>query len=392
MIMTATSPTEDVSPLFQPLTIRGLTINNRIVMAPMTRSFSPNGVPGPDVAGYYRRRAEGGTGLITTEAIGCDHPAALGDAGLGESDLPELAGEEAIAGWKHVVDEVHRCGGKIIPQFWHQGPMRIQASSRHPETASIGPSGIWGPLGRLTSTDPRYFPKPDDPQQPPMTEEQIEDVLEGFVRVAKNAMDIGFDGVALHGGHGYLIDTFFWAETNLRTDRWGGNRRQRMTFGVELVKRIRAAIGETKPIFFRFSQWKQQDFRAKLAETPQELEDVLGPLSDAGVDLFDASVRYFNTPAFEGSDLSLAGWAKKITGKLSSAVGGIGVGKGMYDTVNQGTVAINNLSLVMERFNRGEFDVISVGRAMLNDPDWAHNARQGLPFKDYDLSSLDVLT
>ena len=90
----------DVEPLFAPLRVRGLELPNRIVMAPMTRNFSPGGVPGADVAAYYRRRAEGGTGLLITEGVGIDHPAALGDAGLGESNLPHLYGDEALAGWK----------------------------------------------------------------------------------------------------------------------------------------------------------------------------------------------------------------------------------------------------------------------------------------------------
>jgi 2,4-dienoyl-CoA reductase-like NADH-dependent reductase (Old Yellow Enzyme family) len=92
--------TIDVEPLFTPLRVRGLDLANRIVMAPMTRNFSPAGVPGADVAAYYRRRAEGGTGLLITEGVGVDHPAALGDAGLGESNLPHLFGEAALAGWK----------------------------------------------------------------------------------------------------------------------------------------------------------------------------------------------------------------------------------------------------------------------------------------------------
>jgi len=391
--MTENEPTiEELIPLFEPLTIRNTTLPNRVAMAPMTRSFCPNGVPGEDVAGYYRRRAENDTGLIVTEAIGADHPSALGDAGLGETDLPEMADPLSIAGWKNVAEQVHQCGAKIIPQLWHQGPMRIQSSSRHPNSPSISPSGVWGPLGRMTSTHPRYIPKTAGPQTPPMSDEEVEDVIESFVRVAHNAMSAGFDGIALHGAHGYLIDTFFWDETNLRTDRWGGDQRNRMNFGVELVRRIRAAIGEEKPIFFRFSQWKQQDFKAKLAQTPDELETILGPLSDAGVDLFDASVRYFNTPPFPGSDLSLAGWAKKLTGKLTGAVGGIGVGKGVYDTEAQSTVAVNNLPLLMERFNRGEFDLVSVGRALLNDPAWTRKARTGQPFSNYDIKTMDYLS
>src|SRR5205823_4076329 len=118
----------DVEPLFRPLALRGLQLGNRIVMAPMTRSFSPGGVPGEDVAAYYRRRAEGGTGLLITEGVGIAHASALGDAGLGENDLPHLYGDAALAGWKRVVDAVHAAGGAIVPQLWHQGVLREPGS------------------------------------------------------------------------------------------------------------------------------------------------------------------------------------------------------------------------------------------------------------------------
>ena len=143
----------DVEPLFKPLQVRGLSLANRIVMAPMTRNFSPRGVPGDDVAAYYRRRAEGGTGLLITEGVGIDHPAALGDAGLGENNLPHLYGDEALAAWKRVVDGVHRAGGKIVPQLWHQGVMREPGTGPHPEAPSARPSGLWGPQGRPGSLD-----------------------------------------------------------------------------------------------------------------------------------------------------------------------------------------------------------------------------------------------
>ena len=165
-----------------------------------------------------------------------------------------------------------------------------------------------------------------------MTEQDIADVIAAYARSAVRARDAGFDGIAIHGAHGYLIDTFFWAETNQRTDRWGGAVANRTRFGAEVVRAIRAAIGPELPIFFRFSQWKQQDFRARLATTPQELEQLLGPIADAGVDVFDGSVRYFDRAEFEGSPLNLSGWAKKLTGKLAMAVGGIGLDRGMYDS------------------------------------------------------------
>ncbi|MET0375883.1 MAG: hypothetical protein ABW128_16705, partial [Rhizorhabdus sp.] len=141
-------------PLYQPLTVRGMTVRNRIVMAPMTRGFSPGGVPGPDVAAYYARRAEGDCGLIVTEGVAVDHPTALGDAGLDEKNVPYMAGDAVLAGWRNVVDEVHAAGCKIVVQLWHQGVLRKPGTGPNPEIASVSPSGLWGPLGRQSSIAP----------------------------------------------------------------------------------------------------------------------------------------------------------------------------------------------------------------------------------------------
>ena len=381
----------DVEPLFQPLQVRGLTLPNRIVMAPMTRNFSPRGVPGEDVAAYYRRRAEGGTGLIITEGVGVDHPAALGDAGLGENNLPHLYGDEALAGWKRVVESVHRAGGKIVPQLWHQGVMRDPGTGPHPEAHSVRPSGLWGPAGRTSSIDPGYIARVQAPTQP-MSESEIQDVIDAYGRSARHARELGFDGVAVHGAHGYLIDTFLWDETNRRTDSWGGDRRARTRFAAEVVRAIRREAGEALPIFFRFSQWKQQDFKARLAATPGELEEVLGPVSDAGVDVFDGSVRYFDRPEFEGSPLNLSGWARKITGKLAMAIGGIGLDRGFYESKRDGRAGgSDNIELLMTRFGRGEFDLVAVGRALLNEPGWAHTLRRGGELPAFDEARLKEL-
>ncbi len=376
-------------PLYQPLTVRGMTVRNRIVMAPMTRGFSPAGAPGPDVAAYYARRAEGDCGLIVTEGVAVDHPAALGDAGLDEKDVPYMAGDAVLAGWRNVVDAVHAADCRIVAQLWHQGVLRKPGTGPSPDVASVSPSGVWGPLGRQSSIAPESIPA--DPQVgDPMTEAQIEEASDAFVRCARNAIAVGFDGIALHGGHGYLIDNFLWEGTNKRDDRWGGDRARRGAFAVEIVRRIRAAIGEEYPIFFRFSQWKQQDFRATLADTPEELAEVLRPLADAGVDVFDASVRYFNKAAFEGSPLSLAGWAKALTGKCSMAVGGIGINQGVYDTAKT-MAAVDNVELLLDRFERGEFDFVAVGRAMLGDAQWARKARSGEAIRAFDATA-DIRT
>ncbi|MBU3993483.1 MAG: 12-oxophytodienoate reductase [Alphaproteobacteria bacterium] len=368
-------------PLFTPLSVGNLTLRNRLVMSPMTRGFSPDGVPPEFAPDYYGRRAENEIGLIVTEGIGVDHPAALGDSTGTGWDYPDLHGDAALAGWKKVVDRVHAAGSAIFPQLWHHGGLRLEGTGRHPEAISVRPSGNWGP-------EPGPFQPPHYREQittmtRPITESEIADLIAGFARSAANAMKVGFDGIALHGAHGYMIDTFFWDVTNQRTDRWGGpSLRERAAFGVELVKAVRAEAGNT-PIMFRFSQWKLHDYDAYLAETPQELEELLGPLTDAGVDIFDASTRKFAVPAFDGSPLTLAGWAKKITGKPTMAVGGVTLATDLQSSFIDGSPAEDNLPAVRERIAGGEFDLIGIGRSLLTNPDWGTRVRLGQPLKSF---------
>ncbi|MFP5306167.1 MAG: 12-oxophytodienoate reductase, partial [Gammaproteobacteria bacterium] len=349
------------------------------------------GVPGADVAAYYRRRAEGGTGLIITEGVGVEHPAALGDAGLDERDIPVLHGDAALAAWKHVVDEVHAAGGVIFPQLWHMGVMRLPGTGPQPQAPSCRPSGLWGPPGRMNTLDAGYVQRVRADTSP-MTESEIGDVIAAYARSAANAKRIGFDGIALHGGHGYLIDSFLWDETNRRSDAWGGDRARRSRFAVEVVRAIRTAVGPDLPISLRFSQWKQQDFKARLAQTPQELEEILLPIAQAGCDLFEASQRYYNRAEFEGSPMNLAGWARKLTGKPTMAVGGVGLNMGHYDTMAGKTAsAVVDFDPLMERFESGEFDLVEVGRALLNDAQWTRKLRDGGEFRPFDKSALETL-
>lgn len=380
------SAVDVVAPFFEPFALRSMTVPNRFAMAPMTREFSPGGVPGADVAEYYRKRAAGGVGLIVTEGVGIDQPAAVDGTGV-----PHMYGEAALAGWRQVVDAVHREGAVIVPQLWHQGVLRNPARSARPDVAGLRPSGLWGTPG-LTSYEDEYVAQMQAPTMP-MTDEDIADTIAAYARSAKNAIDVGFDGIAIHGAHGYLIDTFFWPDTNRRTDRWGGDARARAEFGVEVTKAIRHEIGEEKPIIFRFSQHKQQDYKARFAETPEELGITLGALADAGVDMFDSSSRRFNVPIFEGSELTQAGWARKLTGKPSMTVGGIGLNNWLQDTFKgRGeTLAVNNLDEVRRLYDRGMFDMIAVGRALISDPEWVQKARSGAPFTPYDATCLGRL-
>jgi 2,4-dienoyl-CoA reductase-like NADH-dependent reductase (Old Yellow Enzyme family) len=169
----------NVDALFTPFTFKGLTLENRIAMAPMTREFSPDGVPTEDVAGYYRRRAEGGTGLIITEGTTIDDPVAT----MGKN-IPQIHGEKPLLGWENTVQQVHAAGGKIMPQLWHVGMARNPDNAPHPELPSVGPSGLLKPGKQVAE---------------PMTIEQIENVIGGFASAAADAMRVGFDGVEIHG-------------------------------------------------------------------------------------------------------------------------------------------------------------------------------------------------
>ena len=379
-----------IEPLLSPFALRGMALANRIAMAPMTRYFSPGGVPGDEVPGYYRRRAERGVGLVVTEGIGVAHPVSVDHPGV-----PLLHGDAAIARWSEIVDGVHAGGAKILPQLWHQGAMwNVEYAGDPRGMEAVRPSGIWGPADGVISISETSRDTAAATETRPMSDEDIQDVIDAYGVSARNAIAAGFDGIAIHAAHGYLIDTFFWHETNRRVDRFGGDHKARATFGAEVVKTIRRMIGDDMPIVLRFSQFKMQDYRARLAENPDELAQLLAPLADAGVDMFDGSQRYFDTPIFDGSPLNLAGWAKRLTGKASMTVGGVGLGRtsGSAKHIDDSQKSTDNLLQLVARFEKGEFDMVAVGRSLLNDPAWLEKAIAGAEFSPFDRANLDRLT
>jgi 2,4-dienoyl-CoA reductase-like NADH-dependent reductase (Old Yellow Enzyme family) len=360
-------------PLFRPFSTKNLSLANRIVMAPMTRSFSPGGVPGADVAAYYRRRAESQVGLIITEGTVIDHPASTNDP-----RVPHFHGEAALAGWARVASEVHAAGGKIMPQIWHVGTVRRMGDRPNPEAPPIGPSGLYKPGVKVVE---------------PMSEAEVAAVIAAYARAAADAKRLGFDGVELHGAHGYLIDQFFWEGTNQRSDRYGGDIVARTRFAVEVIQACRRAVGADFPIVLRYSQWKQQDYGARLVSTPELLARFLAPLVDAGVDVFHCSTRRFWEPEFEGSALNLAGWTKKLTGKPVMTVGSVSLDTDMFAAFRGQGAAVTSIDKLIEMIAREEVDLVAVGRALLVDPAWAAKVHAGrmqdlLPFTAEALRTL----
>jgi 2,4-dienoyl-CoA reductase-like NADH-dependent reductase (Old Yellow Enzyme family) len=352
----------NVAALFTPFRFKSLSLKNRIVMAPMTRCFSPLGVPGDDVAAYYRRRAEGDVGLILSEGTVIDRPASRNDPGI-----PFFHGAAALAGWKQVIDTVHASGGRMGPQIWHTG-------------STVGPQRDWQPPSPVES--PSGLIAPGKPRGVAMTEHDIADTIAAFGRAAGEAKRLGFDIVEIHGAHGYLIDEFFWAGTNQRTDGYGGaSIQQRARFAVEVIRQARAAVGPDFPIIIRVSQWKPQDYAARIAETPAAMSEWLVPLVEAGADILHCSQRRFWEPEFpdiDGKDgLNFAGWAKKLTGAATISVGSVGLSGDFIKAFGGEASTPASLDNLIQRLEREEFDLIAVGRAILGDAAWVTKVRSG---------------
>jgi 2,4-dienoyl-CoA reductase-like NADH-dependent reductase (Old Yellow Enzyme family) len=358
-----TPPLDDLAallaPLHAPFACKSLKAPNRFCMAPMSRYFAPGGVLTDDGAEYYRRRPAAGIGTIITEGTGVaiDHTVAA-------DTVPLFAGNEPLAGWQAAVDAVHAEGGMFVPQLWHVGGCIDFNYPDAPHAELVSPSGFAGP---------------DVPGGRAMTDRDIADTIAAFAESARAAKAIGCDAIELHGAHGYIFDQFFWDKTNLRTDRYGGpDIADRATFAAEVVAACRAAVGDDFAIIFRVSQWKTYDYDVKLARGPDEMHRWLDPLARAGVDIFHASQRRFWEPEYEGDAKNLGGWIKEVTGKPVITVGSIGMDRDLMQDFVEGISSpmLGRLEDLVAMFERGEFDLVALGRVLLADPNWLEKIEQ----------------
>jgi len=372
--------TRDFEGLFQPFQLGNLTLPNRIIFPPMGLEVCEGGVPGDAAADYYARRAAGGASLVITEGVYLDHPSS-GDNPL----LGRFHGQDAFEGWQNVAEKVHAAGGFTVPELWHvglifSGPDLLAGGDIkfRPELGQVSPSGYIAPGKQVCDG---------------MTQAQIDEVIAAYGRGAAKAKELGFDGVEIHGAHGYLPDQFLWKELNHRADKYGGSPRARGKFVAEIITECKRQLDPGMPVILRTSFWKMVDYHARLADSPQELEELLAPAVEAGVDLFDCSQRRFWEPTYEGSDLNLAGWVKKVTGVPTMTVGSIGLDCDLLASLGDGLTANCNLASLdqlMDRFDRGEFDLIGVGRSMIAEPDWPQFVRRGelTRLKPFSVNSL----
>jgi 2,4-dienoyl-CoA reductase-like NADH-dependent reductase (Old Yellow Enzyme family) len=255
----------------------------------------------------------------------------------------------------------------MFMQLWHEGAVRKEGGD--------------GPYAQYPTLSPSGLVHAGKPNGRAATAEDLDAIKDAFVRGALAARQIGADGVEVHACHGYLLDQFLWAETNRRTDGYGGDDiRARVRFPAEIVRAIRMAVGPEFVIAFRFSQWKEVNYDARVVPTPQDLGVMLSILRAAGVDIFHASARRFWIPEWPDSDLGIAGWTKSLTDAPVIAVGSVGLDTDVMENFfgkeaqSTGDAGFREL---LRRFSNAEFDLVSVGRGHIGDPDWVTKVAQG---------------
>jgi 2,4-dienoyl-CoA reductase-like NADH-dependent reductase (Old Yellow Enzyme family) len=353
----------DLTPLLQPLRIRGMRLRNRFVMPGMQRYWCVDGAPDHRLREYYCRRVRGGASLVISESCAIDHPSATKN--------PTFAriSPGTREAWRACVAAVHGVGGAMFLQLWHQGAVNYGGDAEvNPDFVALSPSGL---------------AHPGEPFGRAATEADLQSIKRAFVRGAVDAAEIGADGVELHCAHGFLLDQFLWPLTNLRTDRYGGpSITDRATFVAEVAAAVRAATGPGFVISVRMSQWKESDYDARIVERPAELGQLVPLLRSAGADIFHVSTRRFWTPEWEGSDLGLAGWVKSVTDAAVIAVGSIGLDIDVMATLTgheARPTGASRMNELVRRFERGDFDLVSVGRSQIGDPRWVAKMTTGRP-------------
>jgi len=342
--------------LFSPLKIGSTVLRNRFVMPGMQRGWAKDGAPTQELADYYQRRALGEVALIVGESAAIDHPSATRQPVACRLD------ERTADAWARCVDAVRSSSSEMLLQLWHEGALRDPSDG---QTLSASGTAYPGHQGGRAATAG-----------------ELGSLRDAFVHSARIARRIGATGVEVHACHGYLLDQFLWAATNLRTDGYGGpDMAHRVRFPAEIVAAIRDACGPDFLISFRFSQYKQYVYDARVADTPDELGTMLRALRAAGVDLIHASARRFWLPAWTASPLSLAAWTRQLGGLPTIAVGSIGLDLDVMESFSSADEARPTLSVTETRLAQGmaagDFDLVAVGRSLIADPDWVIKMREG---------------
>jgi len=330
--------------LFEPYTLRGVTLRNRLISAPCERNYAnTDGSVTQRYIDYVEERARGGVGLINLESIYVD------PVGRGHIRQLGIHDDKMIPGLKRMNDVAHAHGAKMAAHLYAAGR---EASSYITGRQPIGPSNV--PCKVLAGGD---IPKE-------LTLAEIQEQIELFGEAARRAVEAGFDVIMVHGAHGYIIGQFFSPFSNKRTDRYGGSMENRMRFPLEVVAKVRSVVGDNVPVAYRMSA----DEKLEGGATVEDSIRLSIALEKAGVDLIDVSAGIYESigwiaqsMAFPRGCLVEDGWKIKQHVKIPVSI----VGR------------INHPDLAEEILATGKADFISLGRALHADPYWPIKAREG---------------
>lgn len=344
----------DKQPLLQPYTSKNLTLRNRVVMAPMTRSRAdnPGKVPTADLQGvYYQQRAS--AGLIITEG------SQVSEQAVGYINTPGIHTDTQVAGWKKVTQMVHEDGGKIFIQLWHVG--RISHPDFHDGDLPLAPSALNPDAKAFT---PQGFKDTVTPQA--MTLEDIEQTIHDFANAAKNAVKAGFDGVEIHASNGYLFHQFFNGTSNHRTDSYGGSIEKRARFLFDVLEAVKKEIPEGK-IGVRLNPSLNGVFGMTMdEETIPTFDYIIEKLND-----YDLAYLHLSEPF---TDVSAISYAVPQIAKH-------------YRPIYKGTLMINS-NFDQEKGNavieRGDADLVSFAKLYVSNPDMVERFTHNLPMADWD--------
>lgn len=349
--------------LLTPFAIGGLSLRNRLAVAPMTRiSAEADGRPTRRMAAYYAGFAAGGFGLVITEGTYTDKAYAQGYL-----FQPGLADDAQRDAWRPVLEGVHRHGAKMIAQLMHAGALS-QGNPHRPGTK--GPSAL-RPKGQQLAF---YRGDGDYPVPEEMSEADIAAAVVGFASAAVLAREAGFDGVEVHGANGYLLDQFLTGGVNQRRDAYGGDAQARLRLIVEVTQAVRHAVGHDFVVGLRISQVKVNDFTHKWSGGENEAATIFETLGGLSVDYLHTTEFEAWAPAF-GTGSSLAALAKRHSGKPVIANG-----------------SLHKPTRAIEIVAHGDADLVTLGRGALANPDWPHRLEQGAAIRTFDKTILSPLS
>lgn len=325
--------------LFMSIKIGDVDVKNRIVMAPMvTGQASPDGKATDAHIAWYGTRAKGGVGLIISEMT------AVAQGGAAAA-LLGIWDDDAIPKFREVSQKVHEHGARIFMQLSHAGRQTSKAFTGG--KTPVAPSAISCPMGEpMTKEVPRE-----------VTIDEIEEIIEQFGQAARRSMEAGFDGVEVHGAHGYLIAAFMSAYSNKRHDKFGGDLNGRIQFPQRIIRRIRREVGDGFPIGFRYSG---NEFVPD-GRTIDESRRIAPKLVAAGVDYLHISAGLYES---FWSEIPIHGTREGVYADDAAAIKG---------AVNVPVIAVGRIKspeVAEEILELGKADMVALGRQLICDPQW----------------------